>query len=119
MALTQVLLAHSEVMVLSDDIYEHLIFDGASFHTIAQLEPRLRDRTLTMNGVSKAYAMTGWRSNSAPVPGGCSKQWTSCRVSKRPDLAPFRSTRQLRRSMGRRTSFSNRVFSSNRVATWS
>jgi aspartate aminotransferase len=60
-ALAEVLLAHPRVMVLSDDIYEHLIFDGATFHTIAQVEPRLRERTLTMNGVSKAYAMTGWR----------------------------------------------------------
>jgi aspartate aminotransferase len=60
-ALAGVLLDHPHVLVLSDDIYEHLIFDGASFHTIAQVEPRLRERTLTMNGVSKAYAMTGWR----------------------------------------------------------
>jgi len=61
LALAEVLLAHPQVLVLSDDIYEHLIFDGASFHTIAQVAPRLRERTLTMNGVSKAYAMTGWR----------------------------------------------------------
>ena len=60
-ALADVLLGHPHVLVLSDDIYEHLIFDGASFHTIVQVEPRLRERTLTMNGVSKAYAMTGWR----------------------------------------------------------
>lgn len=60
-ALAEVLLAHPHVLVLSDDIYEHLIFDGAAFHTMAQVEPRLRARTLTMNGVSKAYAMTGWR----------------------------------------------------------
>lgn len=60
-ALAEVLLAHPHVLVLSDDIYEHLVFDGASFHTLAQVEPRLRERTLTMNGVSKAYAMTGWR----------------------------------------------------------
>ncbi|CAN7493919.1 pyridoxal phosphate-dependent aminotransferase [Variovorax sp. LjRoot290] len=61
LALATVLLACPHVLVLSDDIYEHLIFDGAAFHTIAQVEPRLRERTLTMNGVSKAYAMTGWR----------------------------------------------------------
>ena len=61
MALGEVLLANPHVLVLSDDIYEHLIFDGLPFHTIAQVEPRLRGRTLTMNGVSKAYAMTGWR----------------------------------------------------------
>lgn len=60
-ALAEVLLAHPQVLVLSDDIYEHLIFDGIEFFTIAQVEPRLRDRVLTMNGVSKAYAMTGWR----------------------------------------------------------
>jgi aspartate aminotransferase len=60
-ALAEVLLAHPHVMVLSDDIYEHLIFDGLTFFTIAQVEPRLRERVLTMNGVSKAYAMTGWR----------------------------------------------------------
>lgn len=60
-ALAEVLLAHPHVLVLSDDIYEHLIFDGASFRTITQVEPRLMPRTLTMNGVSKAYAMTGWR----------------------------------------------------------
>lgn len=60
-ALAEVLLAHPHVLVLSDDIYEHLIFDDAEFHTIAQVEPRLLPQTLTMNGVSKAYAMTGWR----------------------------------------------------------
>ncbi len=60
-ALASTLLAHPNVHVLADDIYEHLIFDGARFHTIAEVEPRLRERTLTMNGVSKAYAMTGWR----------------------------------------------------------
>ncbi|ODP32191.1 aspartate aminotransferase [Pandoraea sp. ISTKB] len=60
-ALAEVLLAHPQVLILSDDIYEHLIFDGIAFSTMAQVEPRLRDRTLTMNGVSKAYAMTGWR----------------------------------------------------------
>ncbi len=60
-ALAEVLLAHPDVLVLSDDIYEHLIFDGARFHTLAQVERRLASRTLTMNGVSKAYAMTGWR----------------------------------------------------------
>ncbi|WP_028207562.1 pyridoxal phosphate-dependent aminotransferase [Paraburkholderia nodosa] len=59
--LAQVLLAHPQVLVLSDDIYEHLIFDGLEFFTLAQVEPRLRERVLTMNGVSKAYAMTGWR----------------------------------------------------------
>ncbi|AYH27107.1 pyridoxal phosphate-dependent aminotransferase [Yersinia enterocolitica] len=60
-ALANVLLVHPQVLVLSDDIYEHLIFDGQTFFTLAQVEPRLNERVLTMNGVSKAYAMTGWR----------------------------------------------------------
>ncbi|MDP0930290.1 pyridoxal phosphate-dependent aminotransferase [Paracoccus onubensis] len=60
-ALTDLLLRHPDIWVLSDDIYEHLIFDDFRFTTPAQVEPRLKDRVLTMNGVSKAYAMTGWR----------------------------------------------------------
>ena len=67
-ALAEVLLAHPGVLVLSDDIYEHLVFDGAAFSTMAQAEPRLAERTLTMNGVSKAYAMTGWRIGYATGP---------------------------------------------------
>jgi aspartate aminotransferase len=55
------LLAWPDVFVLSDDIYEHLVFDGSTHTTIVALEPALRDRTLLCNGVSKAYAMTGWR----------------------------------------------------------
>jgi aspartate aminotransferase len=60
-ALTDVLLKHERVWVLSDDIYEHLVYDGFEFTTPAAVEPRLKDRTLTLNGVSKAYSMTGWR----------------------------------------------------------
>ncbi|MBV8271854.1 MAG: pyridoxal phosphate-dependent aminotransferase, partial [Cupriavidus sp.] len=60
-ALTDVLLKHPRVWVLTDDMYEHLVYGGFEFSTIAQVEPRLYERTLTMNGVSKAYAMTGWR----------------------------------------------------------
>ncbi|HUJ46440.1 MAG TPA: pyridoxal phosphate-dependent aminotransferase [Rhizomicrobium sp.] len=60
-ALTDVLLRHKHVWILTDDMYEHLVFGGFKFHTVAQVEPRLYERTLTMNGVSKAYAMTGWR----------------------------------------------------------
>lgn len=67
-ALADVLLKHPHVLVLSDDIYEHLIFDGAEFWTIAQVEPRLAERTVTMNGVSKAYAMTGWRIGFCTAP---------------------------------------------------
>jgi aspartate aminotransferase len=67
-ALAEVLLDHPQVWVLSDDIYEHLTYDGFVFATIAQVEPRLFERTLTVNGVSKAYAMTGWRIGYAAGP---------------------------------------------------
>ena len=60
-ALTAVVARHDHVWVLTDDIYEHLTYDGFVFATPAQVEPALKARTLTMNGVSKAYAMTGWR----------------------------------------------------------
>ncbi|MEO0961200.1 MAG: pyridoxal phosphate-dependent aminotransferase [Pseudomonadota bacterium] len=59
--LTDVLMKHPHVWVLTDDMYEHLVYDDFEFVTPVQVEPGLRDRTLTMNGVSKAYAMTGWR----------------------------------------------------------
>lgn len=67
-ALAEVLLAHPQVNILCDDVYEHLIFDGQTFSTLAQVEPRLRDRTITCNGVSKAYSMTGWRLGFAGGP---------------------------------------------------
>ena len=60
-ALAEVLLAHPHVHILTDDIYEVLVYDGGRFATIAQVEPKLQPRTLTMNGVSKSHAMTGWR----------------------------------------------------------
>ena len=60
-ALTDVLMKHPHVWVLSDDMYEHLVYDDFEFTTPAQVEPKLYDRTLTMNGVSKSYCMTGWR----------------------------------------------------------
>ena len=63
-----VLLRHSQVWLLSDDIYEHIIYDDFEFVTAAQIEPQLRSRTLTVNGVSKAYAMTGWRIGYAAGP---------------------------------------------------
>ena len=67
-ALAEVLLRHPQVWILTDDMYEHLVFGGFEFATIAQVEPALYDRTLTMNGVSKAYAMTGWRIGYAAGP---------------------------------------------------
>ena len=67
-AITDVLLKNENVWVLSDDIYEHLVYDGFAFSTPAQVEPKLKGRTLTMNGVSKAYSMTGWRIGYAGGP---------------------------------------------------
>ena len=67
-ALGGVLADHPQVWVMSDDIYEHLIYDGFEFATMAQVVPELYQRTLTLNGVSKAYAMTGWRVGYAGGP---------------------------------------------------
>ena len=66
--LTDVLAANPHVWVLTDDMYEHLLYDGHKFYTPAQVEPKLYDRTLTMNGLSKAYCMTGWRLGYAAGP---------------------------------------------------
>jgi aspartate aminotransferase len=67
-ALAEVLLRHPRVLVLTDDIYEHIVYDGFRFSTIAEVEQRLFHRTLTVNGASKAYAMTGWRIGYAGGP---------------------------------------------------
>ena len=67
-ALTDVLMRHPHVWVMTDDMYEHLAYDDFKFCTPAQVEPALYDRTLTVNGVSKAYAMTGWRIGYAAGP---------------------------------------------------
>ena len=84
-ALAEVLDRHPHVWIMTDDIYEHLMYDGAGFVTIAQAAPQLADRTLTINGVSKAYAMTGWRIGFAGGPAALIKamvkmqsQSTSC-----------------------------------------
>ncbi len=67
-ALADVLLRHPNVWVLTDDMYEHLVYDQFKFATIAEVEPKLYERTLTMNGVSKSYCMTGWRIGYAGGP---------------------------------------------------
>jgi aspartate aminotransferase len=88
-ALCAVLMRHPHVWVLTDDIYEHLTFDGFEFTTPAQVEPGLYDRTLTVNGVSKAYAMTGWRIGYATGPCLSSGRWA--RSSRSPRRTPARS----------------------------
>jgi aspartate aminotransferase len=67
-AVTDVLVRHPHVYVMSDDMYEHLVYDNFEFYSPAQLEPRLYSRTLTVNGTSKAYCMTGWRIGYAGGP---------------------------------------------------
>ena len=67
-AVTDVLLRHPNIWIMSDDMYEHLVYDGFTFVTPAEAEPGLYNRTLTINGVSKAYAMTGWRIGYAGGP---------------------------------------------------
>jgi aspartate aminotransferase len=67
-AITDVLVRHPHVWVMSDDMYEHLVYDDFEFYSPAQLEPRLYERTLTVNGVSKTYCMTGWRIGYAGGP---------------------------------------------------
>ena len=107
-AVAEVLLRHPHVWILTDDIYEHLIYGDFEFTTIAQVEPALIDRTLTMNGVSKSYAMTGWRIGYAAGPeklirtmdmlqgqqtsGACSiAQWASVEALNGPqDFIPVR-----------------------------
>ena len=99
--LTDVLLRHPHVWVMTDDMYEHLAYDDFKFCTPAQVEPKLYDRTLTVNGVSKAYAMTGWRIGYAagPVPlikamGKVQSQSTSnpCSVSQYAALEALNGT---------------------------
>ncbi|MFN7055885.1 pyridoxal phosphate-dependent aminotransferase [Hyphomonas sp.] len=117
-ALAAVLLRHPQVWVLTDDMYEHLVYDGFEYKTIAQVEPELYDRTLTMNGVSKAYAMTGWRIGYAAGPekligamrkvmdqstsNPCSiSQWASVEALNGPQdfLPKFRAAYQARRNL--------------------
>ena len=115
---TDVLLRHPQVHLLTDDIYEHLVYGSFQFVTPAQVEPELFGRTLTMNGVSKAYAMTGWRIGYAagPAPlikamdllqgqqtsGACSiAQWAAVEALEGPQdhLASFRKAFEARRDL--------------------
>ena len=96
-AITDVLVRHPHVWVLTDDMYEHLTYGDFEFVTPAQVEPNLYDRTLTMNGVSKSYAMTGWRIGYAGGPETSSRRWTSCRGSRRRAPARSRNGRLSRR----------------------
>ena len=117
-ALTDVLMKHPHVWVMSDDMYEHLVFDDFEFFSPAQIEPGLYERTLTCNGVSKAYAMTGWRIGYAAGPVALIKamatlqsqstsnpcsiaQWAALEALNGPQdfLIPFREAFQRRRNL--------------------
>jgi aspartate aminotransferase len=117
-ALCDVLMRHPHVWIMSDDMYEHLVFDDFAFTTPAQVEPGLYDRTLTCNGVSKAYAMTGWRIGYAAGPAHLIKamgtiqsqstsnpssvsQWAALEALNGPQdfLPPFRAAFQRRRDL--------------------
>ncbi len=117
-ALTDVLLRHPQVWILTDDMYEHLLYTDEPFATVAEVEPRLYERTLTMNGVSKTYAMTGWRIGYAAGPeqlikamtmiqsqqtsGACTiSQWASVEALNGPQdfLPEFRRVFQERRDL--------------------
>ena len=87
-AVADVLLRHPHVHVMADDMYEHLLYDGFEFASLAQVEPQLYDRTLTVNGVSKAYAMTGWRIGYA---GGPEPLIKAMAMISAVDLQPLRS----------------------------
>ncbi len=116
--LTDVLLRHPQVWILTDDMYEHLLYTDEPFATVAEVEPRLYERTLTMNGVSKTYAMTGWRIGYAAGPeklikamtmiqgqqtsGACTiSQWASVEALNGPQdfLPEFRRIFQERRDL--------------------
>ena len=85
-ALTGVLMRHPHVWVMTDDMYEHLLYDGHKFFTIAQVEPGLYDRTLSVNGLSKAYCMTGWRIGYAGGPEALIK--TMCKLQSQSTSNP-------------------------------
>jgi aspartate aminotransferase len=97
LGLAEVLLRHPQVWILTDDMYEHLVFDDFKFWTIAQVEPALYDRTLTMNGVSKAYAMTGWRIGYCAGPEPLIKLMAKVMSQTTSNPCPSRSGRRSRR----------------------
>ncbi len=88
------LVRHPHVWVMTDDMYEHLVFDGFVFTTPAEVEPALKERTLTVNGVSKAYAMTGWRIGYAAGPEILIKAMARSRVSRPPTRPRSRNGRR-------------------------
>ena len=102
-ALTDVLVKHPQVWIMTDDMYEHLVYDDFVFATPAQIEPKLFDRTLTVNGVSKAYSMTGWRIGYAGGPAELIKAMTTIQsqsTSNPSSIAQWAAVEALERPAG-------------------
>ncbi len=118
-SLTDVLVRHPHVWILTDDMYEHLVYGDFVFTTPAQVEPSLYDRTLTMNGVSKAYAMTGWRIGYAAGPLQLIKAMDMVQGQQTRALAPSHSGPQSKPSTAPRISSRKTRRSSRPVAIWS
>ena len=119
-ALTDVLLRHPQVWVLTDDIYEHLTYGDFVFTTPAQVEPELISRTLTMNGVSKAYAMTGWRIGYAAGPESLIKAMDMLQGQQTSGACSIAQWPPSRRSLARRVSSrSGPRFSRRGATSWS
>jgi aspartate aminotransferase len=116
-ALTDVLVKHPHVWVLTDDMYEHLVYDDFEFFTPAQVEPKLYERTLTMNGVSKAYCMTGWRLGYAGGPEMLIKAMGTLQSQSTTNPSRSRNGRRSKRSTGRRTSSRSTTRCSRNAAT--
>ena len=116
-ALTDVLVKHPHVWVLTDDMYEHLVYDDFKFFTPAQVEPSLYERTLTLNGVSKAYCMTGWRIGYAGGAEPLIKAIAKIQSQSTSNPPRYRNGRRSRRSTGRRTSSRSTTPSSRSGAT--
>ena len=103
---------------MTDDMYEHLVYDGFEFTTIAQVTPSLYDATLTMNGVSKAYAMTGWRVGYAAGPADLIKAMNKVRSQSTSGAGTISQEASSKRSTVRKSSSaSERLFSAS-VGTW-
>ena len=103
-AMTDVLVKHPHVWVLTDDMYEHLVYDDFVFATPAQVEPKLYDRTLTMNGVSKAYCMTGWRIGYAGGPAELIKAMATMQSQSTSNPSSISQWASVEALNGRRTS---------------
>lgn len=117
-AIAAVLMQHPHVWVMTDDMYEHLIYDGFEFHTIAAVEPGLKDRTLTVNGVSKTYSMTGWRIGFGGGPANLIRGMFNMQGQATAGVSTVGQAAAAARSTARRTSCANGRRPIASAATW-